>query len=124
MCFVENNESQLCKSHTEWLLQHQADVTELADLSVLVPVMNKHRLLTHQETSYLTSTNTTPQEQCQKLVEFLLQKGEDGYRRFLQSLKEEQQHIGHVQLYHQLLSPPPPQPATFSQSEFAHFFGW
>ena len=114
---------------TEWLLQHQADITELANLSVLVPVMNKHRLLTHQENSYLTSANTTPQERCQKLVEFLLRKGEDGYRRFLQSLKEEQQHIGHVQLYNRLLSPPPPPPpppppqsATFSQSEFAYYF--
>ena len=110
---------------TGWLLQHQADVAELANLSVLVPVMNKHCLLTHQENSYLTSANTTPQERCQKLVEFLLRKGEDGYQRFLQSLQEEWQHIGHAQLYKRLLSPPtppphPPQSATFSQSEFAH----
>lgn len=121
MYAVEGNEPQLCKSHTEWLLQHQTDVTELANLSVLVPVMNKHRLLTHQENFYLTSVNTAPQERCQKLVEFLLRKGEAGYQGFLQSLQEERQHIGHAQLYKRFLSPPTPPPhPPQSASEFAH----
>ena len=89
----------------EIFMEYQADIIRLVDLPTLVPVMNKHKLLTPQESSMLTdcmSVPMAPQERCRQLTLFMSKKGDKGYRLFLQSLQEEHTHLGHGQL-HQLL---------------------
>ena len=94
-------------------LVHQGDIVELVDLNTLVPVLNRLRLLTVEQNSCLLQTLQSPQERKRQLAKFLCTKGDKGYRLFLQALQEEQQHIGHRQLYERL---PPLQ--AFQQSEF------
>ena len=93
-------------------LVHQGDIVQLVDLNTLVPVLNRHHVLTQEQSSDLLRSMISHQERKRQLVEFMSTKGEEGYRLFLQALREEREHLGHRQLYKQL-----PQLHLLQQSE-------
>ena len=97
----------VCAGVEEIFMEYQTDIIRLVDLPSLVPVMNKHKLLTPQENTVLTDQMTVlmaPQDRCRQLTLFMQKKGDEGYQLFLQSLLEETTHLGHGQL-HKLLPP-------------------
>ena len=88
-------------------MEFQEKIIGLVYLPTLVPVLNKHKLLTLAQNSILTDYTTVvlaPQERCRQLTQFMAEKGDEEYQLFLQALREETTHLGHNQLYRLLPS--------------------
>ena len=81
------------------LLKYMDEIVKLVDLKALVPVLNKHSVITGEESEQLLNPNLTSHDRKRKLTEFMDNKGKKGRNLFLQALLEEKEHIGHQQLY-------------------------
>ena len=81
------------------LQKHQPQIMGLLDLSSLLPYLDYHGLLTTEELEFLSSDRHEHQKRVRKLLEYMEQKGPEGYQQFLQAIGEETTHIGHRQLF-------------------------
>ena len=69
---------------------------DLLDFPTLIPLLNKHCLLTHAEGYDLANQLLSPTKRANLLLyKILPSKGPGIFRLFLKCLKEEKQHMGH-----------------------------
>ena len=90
--------------HRSVLVKHIEDCIKLIDLTSLMPHLSQHRLLTRNEQERLNNRQLCKDEtsRANALVEIILRKGDVGLQCFLDALQEEQEHMGHVELYQKL----------------------
>lgn len=73
--------------------------SELLNLTALIPVLNKHNLLTLDDNYVLLNYMVTPLERTNVLLyKILPSKGPGAYKTFITCLQEEAEHIGHQEL--------------------------
>ena len=90
------------------LLQHQDDFRQLVKLELLVPKLNKHLLLTFDESNSLLDDSVPHGKRNIQLATILTSKGAKLFPNFLTALSEASEHSGHGRLL-ELLSTPPEQ---------------
>jgi len=80
--------------------------SDLLDFATLVPVLNKHHLLTRNDNYILLNRITPPTERANSLVYIILpSKGPEAFSLFLKCLQEEKEHTGHQELARKLTVP-------------------
>ena len=90
---------------------------ELLDLTTLVPVLNRHHLLTQSENYDLLNRLISPIERANALVYTMLpSKGPEAFVLFIKCLQEEKEHVGHQELAKQLSIPVPKECKCILQS--------
>lgn len=73
--------------------------SELLNLTALIPVLNKHNLLTLDDNYVLLNYMVTPSERTNVLLYKILPSKRPGaYKTFITCLQEETEHIGHQEL--------------------------
>ena len=70
-------------------------VSSSINLNQLMPFLQKHGLVTSDESYHLTSTSIAPGEAAQQFLRILKSKGDGMIQKFLCSLNSEKQHLGH-----------------------------
>ena len=68
------------------------------DMDSLFPYLMKHITMTDKEYSMLSLQCGTSHKRVANLLEFLRKKDDATHKKFLQALKEEQEHMGHEYL--------------------------
>ena len=76
----------------------QPNFVTYLDLPSLIPHLNAHLLLTCQQDEFLRNERHTRHDRILKLLEYINGKGPNGYKNFLQALREERTHMGHKEL--------------------------
>ena len=72
---------------------------DLLDFPTLIPLLNKHHLLTQADSYDLANQLLSPTKRANLLLyKILPSKGPGAYRLFLKCLQEEKQHMGHRNL--------------------------
>ncbi|XP_065920634.1 uncharacterized protein [Dysidea avara] len=72
---------------------------EMLNLTALIPVLNKHHLLTLDDNYVLLNYLVSPMERANALVyQILPSKGPEAFKKFITCLQEETEHIGHQEL--------------------------
>ena len=72
---------------------------DLLDFPTLIPLLNKHHLLTQADSYDLANQLLPPTKRANLLLYRILpSKGPGAFRLFLKCLQEEQQHMGHRNL--------------------------
>ena len=61
-------------------------------------------LLTQEEEEYMSNPLLTTSDRINRLLRVIPRKGRQGYSLFMQSIKEENTHIGHKDIYEEFLS--------------------
>ena len=89
----------LCADCRALLNRYQPDFVTYLDLPSLIPYLNRHSLLTRQQDELLRNEHHTKQDRVLKLLEYIEGKGPEGYKKFVQALREERTHMGHKELY-------------------------
>lgn len=80
------------------LARHSRDIIKSLKMEMLVPHLVEKNLLTKNE--YQELTTYSPWKQGEHFVlKILPTKGEDGCKRFLECLEEEEEHSGHQDLF-------------------------
>ena len=98
--------SILCTVDVETLLlQHQDHFRQLVKLELLVPKLNKHLLLTLDESTSLLDDSVPHGKRNIQLGTILISKGAKVLPTFLTALSEASEHSGHERLL-ELLSTP------------------
>ena len=77
------------------LLRHQDDFRQLVKLELLVPKLNKHLLLTLDESKSLLDDSVPPGKRNINLTIILTSKGAKVFPTFLTALFEASEHSGH-----------------------------
>ena len=78
---------------------------ELINLTALIPVLNKHNLLSWDDNYKLLNYSVSPLERANALLYIIIpSKGPGAFKRFITCLQEETEHIGHQELA-KLLTP-------------------
>ena len=70
----------------------------LVNIDCLLPYLIRYDVMENSEYSILNSLFLTRGQKADKLLEFLRKKDDDTLKRFLQALKEENDHLGHEDL--------------------------
>ena len=70
-------------------------ISSSINLSALMPLIQKHGLVTNDEYYHLTCVTTAPGEGAQKLLHYLKYKGDGTLQKLLCSLHLETEHAGH-----------------------------
>ena len=70
-------------------------ISSSINLNQLMPFLQKHGLVTNDESFHLTSPFIAPGEAAQQLLRILKSKGDGMLQKFLCSLNLEKQHLGH-----------------------------
>ena len=79
---------------------------EMLNLTALIPVLNKHHLLTLDDNYVLLNYLVSPMERANALVyQILPSKGPGTFKKFITCLQEETEHIGHQELARILITP-------------------
>ena len=79
---------------------------DLLDLSTLIPVLNRHHLLTQTDNYILMNKLIPPVERANALVYTMLpSKGKEAFVLFIKCLQEETEHMGHQELAQKLSVP-------------------
>ena len=79
---------------------------ELINLTALIPVLNKHNLLTLDDNYKLLNYSVSPLERANLLLYMIIpSKGPGAFKRFITCLQEETEHIGHQELAKMLTAP-------------------
>ena len=79
---------------------------EMLNLTALIPVLNKHHLLTLDDNYVLLNYLVSPMERANALVyQILPSKGPGAFKKFITCLQEETEHIGHQELARILSTP-------------------
>ena len=98
--------STMCTVDVEnLLLRHQENFRRLVKLELLVPKLNKHRLLTFDESNSLLDDSVPNGKRNIQLATILTSKGAKVFPNFLTALSEATEHSGHERLL-ELLSAP------------------
>jgi len=72
---------------------------ELLNLTALIPLLNKHCLLTLNDNYVLLNYLVSPMERANALIyQILPSKGTGAFKKFITCLQEETEHIGHQEL--------------------------
>jgi len=80
--------------------------SDLLDFTTLVPVLNKHYLLTWNDNYILLNRLTPPTDRANALLYTILpSKGPEAFSLFLKCLQEEKKHMGHQALARKLTVP-------------------
>ncbi|XP_065920654.1 uncharacterized protein [Dysidea avara] len=83
---------------------------EMLNLTALIPVLNKHHLLTLDDNYVLLNYLVSPMERANALVyQILPSKGPGVFKQFIICLQEETEHIGHQELARMLTPPAKPK---------------
>ena len=78
---------------------------ELLNLTALIPVLNKHGLLTLNDNYKLLNYLVSPLERANALLYWIIpSKGAGAFKKFITCLQEETEHVGHQELAKILLS--------------------
>ena len=68
----------------------------LLNLSVLVPILTQYGLLTSSDTYTLQNSLIPPYERsCALIYRILPTKGSGAFKKFIECLQEEKEHLGH-----------------------------
>ena len=98
---VDHESQQPQKWESEWrrcLKNHHDRLINCLNVNALLPHLDRKRLLTPSENEILYSMRTTPIEQASYLLRILPGKGENGFKLFLECLRDEKDHLGHEDL--------------------------
>lgn len=63
-----------------------------------MPYLNQQMLLTDDENDILLHLYLSNRCRVLKLLQFIETKGDEGFRRFLKAIADEQEHMGHSEL--------------------------
>ena len=85
------------------LQSEQSGITLTIQLSHLLPILRKKRLVTEPEFQQLSSDKESDSEKNGKLIRIIIGKGEDAFDLFIEALQEEQEHLGHSSLARKLM---------------------
>lgn len=75
------------------------DLQSSLNLSYLLPHLMKRKLLTASEEHRLKSEAKTDRDSNSQFIDYLKTKGSHAFDLFLEALKDETEHLGHVDLY-------------------------
>jgi len=79
---------------------------EMLNLTAIIPVLNKHHLLTLDDNYVLLNYLVSPMERANALIyQILPSKGPGAFKKFILCLQEETEHIGHQELARILITP-------------------
>ena len=78
------------------------DFTALVKMETLLPLLQKHNLVTRDEEYHLMNTIYSPTERAQKLLGYLKHKGDGCLQKFLCCLNLADEHMGHKELAEKL----------------------
>ena len=98
-------EEQQTKYDDQWpplLARYSCDIIKSLKMEDLVPHLVEKKLLTKNEYHELNTCPSWKQSEYY-ILKILPTKGEDGWKKFLECLKEEEEHSGH-QDHFQLLN--------------------
>lgn len=97
---TENTEGTRGNTATELFIRsHAEDIVTNVDLDTLVPKLFNNNLLTPEEREELLYKREYPAHiRKEKLVTFLLRKGENALKLFVKSLHEATSYLSHAQL--------------------------
>ena len=99
MCLLDDIEPE-----KELVMKHVR--LELINLTALIPVLNKHNLLTLDDNYKLLDYSISPLERANALLYIIIpSKGPGAFKTFITCLQEETEHIGHQELA-KMLTPP------------------
>ena len=78
----------------------QTDIVLSVDLTYLLPILHKKRLVTETQFQRLSRDirQSNPEEQNEKLIRIVIGKGVHAFDLFVEALKEEKEHLGHGSL--------------------------
>ena len=85
----------------EWpllLARHSRDIINSLKMEMLVPHLVEKRLLTKNEYHELNTYPSWKQSE-HYVLKILPTKGEDGWKKFVECLKEEEEYSGHQDLF-------------------------
>ena len=94
------------KYHDQWpplLVKHSRDIIKSLNMEMLVLHLIEKKVLTMSEYHELDKCPSWKQSEHFTL-KVLPTKGEDGFKQFMECLKDEEEHSGHQDLYRQLKS--------------------
>lgn len=80
------------------IYQLNPQMNKYINMVSLIPYLNKYGILTSEERFYLNNNSKSPTEKVNYLLQYLEHKGEETVQKFLQALKDEREHSGHVEL--------------------------
>ena len=80
---------------------------KLINLPALLPHLKSKQLLSEREEDILTNDLHTKQDRVTKLLQFIPNKGRQGFLRFMQAIREEDTHLGHKELCQTILQDVP-----------------
>ena len=85
-------------SSMDIIYQLYPQMVKYINLDSLVPHIYKNGVLTSREWYYFNNFFKSPTEKIHYLLQYIDGKGEDTVQKFLQALKEEKIHPGHIEL--------------------------
>lgn len=91
------------KRHEQILNDFEQELKWTLNLSYLMSNLVKRKLLTEDEVAQLKHPNKINSEKNGEFLNILKTKGSKAFPRFLEALKEEEQHLGHEDLYDKLM---------------------
>lgn len=97
----DHESQQPQKWESKWrqcLKNHHERIISCLNVNELLPHLDKKRLLTPNERDTLDNMYTTRREKARYLLRILPGKGENGFRLFLECLRDEKHHLGHEDL--------------------------
>lgn len=93
-----NTSNDTHESMIDALYELNPELNDYIDMNSLIPYMNKYRILTKDERFYLNDSSKPPSEKVTYLLSCLERKDYKTVYNFIQALKEEKEHSGHVKL--------------------------
>ena len=90
------------KFHDKILKDYLEAISSTLNLSCLLPKLLNKQLLTDIEYERLGSSNSTEREKNVQFLQILRTKGSTAFQKFLEALREEDEHLGHVDLHKKL----------------------
>ena len=88
----------------EILQNMQREIVITVDLTYLLPILGRKRLVTETQFKQLSgdSRQWNPEERNEKLITIIMGKGVNAFDLFVEALKEEEEHLGHGSLAERL----------------------
>ena len=94
------------KYHDQWsplLEKHSHDIIKDLNMEMLVPHLMQKKLLTMNEYHELITCPSWKRSE-HFILKVLPTKGEEGFKQFMECLKDEDEHLGHQHLFQLLES--------------------
>ena len=100
-------DDQRMMPHDQWpplLAKHSCEIIQSLNMEMLAPHLTEKNLLTMSEYQELLGRSSSRKRSEHFVVNVLPTKGKDGFERFLECLKDENEHSGHQYLFQLLKS--------------------